>query len=33
LLAFAEGKVKVTGTHRMANGLHTIEIATVEAAS
>jgi type 1 fimbria pilin len=33
LLAFAEGKVKVTGTHRMANGLHTIEIATVEAGS
>jgi type 1 fimbria pilin len=33
LVSFAEGKVKVTGTHRMANGLHTIEIATVEAAS
>lgn len=33
LAAFVEGKVKVTGTHRMASGLHTIEIATVEAAS
>ncbi len=33
LVSFAEGKVKVTGTHRMASGLHTIEIATIEAAS
>jgi type 1 fimbria pilin len=33
LLPFVEGKVKVTGTHRMVSGLHTIEIATVEAAS
>jgi len=33
LMSFVEGKVKVTGTHRMANGLHTIEIATVEAAT
>ena len=33
LLPFAEGKVKVTGTHRMVNGLHTIEVKTVEAAS
>ena len=33
LLSFVEGKVKVTGTHRMASGLHTIEIATIEAAT
>ena len=33
LLPFVEGKVKVTGTHRMASGLHTIEIATIEGAS
>jgi type 1 fimbria pilin len=30
---YAEGKVKVTGTHRMVNGLHTIEIKTVSPAS
>jgi type 1 fimbria pilin len=30
---FAEGKVKITGTHRMSSGLHTIEIKTIEAAS
>lgn len=30
---FAEGRVKVTGTHRMANGIHTIEIKTIAAAS
>ena len=30
---FAEGKVKVTGIHRMASGMHTIEIKTIEAAS
>jgi hypothetical protein len=30
---FAESKVKVTGTHRMVSGLHTIEIKTVEAAT
>ena len=29
LLQHAEGKVKVTGTHRMVNGLHTIEIKSV----
>ena len=33
LVPFAEGKVKVTGTHRMASGLHTIEIETIEVAS
>jgi type 1 fimbria pilin len=33
LMQFTEGKVKVTGTHRMVNGLHTIEIETVEAAT
>lgn len=33
LVPFIEGKVKVTGTHRMQNGLHTIEIETVEAAT
>ena len=33
LLPFVEGKVTVTGTHRMASGLHTIEIETVAAAS
>ena len=31
LLQFTEGQVKVTGTHRMVNGLHTIEIKTVTA--
>ena len=30
---FAEGRVKVTGTHRMSSGLHTIEIKTIEAAT
>jgi hypothetical protein len=30
---FIEGKVKVTGLHRMASGLHTIEIKTVSAAT
>lgn|SRR5262245_18607184 len=30
---FAETRVKVTGTHRMKNGMHTIEIKTVEAAT
>ena len=30
---FAEGKVKVTGTHRMANGMHTIQIKTIVAAT
>ncbi len=30
---YAEAKVKVTGTHRMVNGLHTIEIKTVSPAS
>jgi hypothetical protein len=33
LMDFAESKVKVTGTHRFANGLHTIEIKTVTAAT
>lgn len=33
LLPFVEGEVKVTGTHRMVNGLHTIQIETIEAAS
>lgn len=32
LLQHAEGKVKVTGTHRVVNGLHTIEIKTISAA-
>lgn len=30
---FVEGRVKVTGTHRMSSGLHTIEIKTIEAAT
>ena len=30
---FAEGKVKVTGMHRMVSGLHTIEIKTIAAAT
>jgi len=30
---FAEGKVKVTGTHRMSNGMHTIQIKTIAAAT
>src|SRR6059058_5443865 len=30
---FAEGKVKVTGMHRMVSGLHTIEIKTVSPAT
>jgi type 1 fimbria pilin len=33
LLPFAEGKVKVTGTHRVNHGLHTVEIKTIEAAT
>jgi len=33
LVQFAEAKVKVTGTHRLVSGLHTIEIKTVSAAS
>jgi hypothetical protein len=33
LIPFAEDKVKVTGIHRMASGLHTIEIKTIAAAS
>src|SRR5881394_905282 len=33
LSPFAEGKVKVTGTHRMASGMHTIEIKTIAAAT
>jgi hypothetical protein len=31
LIEFAEAKVKVKGTHRFANGLHTIEIKSVAA--
>jgi predicted lipoprotein with Yx(FWY)xxD motif len=30
---YAEGKVKVTGTHRFVSGLHTIEIKTVSTAT
>jgi hypothetical protein len=30
---FAEGKVKVTGTHRMSSGMHTIQIKTIAAAT
>ena len=30
---FVEGRVKVTGTHRMANGMHTIQIKTIAAAT
>jgi hypothetical protein len=33
LMEFAEAKVQVTGTHRFANGLHTIEIKTISAAT
>ncbi len=33
LIAFAEATVKVKGIHRFANGLHTIEIKSVAAAS
>jgi len=33
LVPFAEEKVKVTGTHRFANGLHTIEIKSIAAAT
>jgi hypothetical protein len=31
LSPFAEGPVKVTGTHRLHAGMHTIEIKTIEA--
>ena len=33
LQQFAEGKVKVTGVPRVVNGLHTIEVKTVAAAT
>ncbi|MGH7569621.1 MAG: hypothetical protein ACREL9_11775 [Gemmatimonadales bacterium] len=33
LQQYAEGKVKVTGVHRFANGMHTIEVKTIAAAS
>lgn len=33
LAPFAEGRVKVTGTHRMTNGMHTIQIKTIAAAT
>ena len=33
LLGFTEGKVKVKGIHRFANGLHTIEIKSITAAT
>lgn len=32
LVPFAEAPVKVTGTHRLRAGMHTIEIKTIEAA-
>lgn len=32
LVPFAEARVKITGTHRMSSGMHTIEIKTIEAA-
>jgi type 1 fimbria pilin len=28
---FAEARVRITGVHRMSNGMHTIEIKTIEA--
>jgi hypothetical protein len=30
---FAEGRVKITGTHRVSGGAHTIEIKTIAAAT
>ena len=33
LIPHAESRVKVSGTHRMVNGLHTIEVKSVEAGS
>ena len=33
LVPFAESPVKVTGTHRLRAGMHTIEIKTIEAAT
>ena len=33
LMPFAEGRVKVTGTHRMSSGMHTIQIKTIAAAT
>lgn len=33
LVPFAESPVKVTGTHRLRAGMHTIEIKTIEAAN
>ena len=33
LVSHAEQKVKISGTHRMQNGLHTIEVKTIEAAT
>lgn len=33
LVPFAEARVKITGTHRMSSGIHTIEMKTIEAAS
>lgn len=33
LLPFVEGEVTVTGMHRTVNGLHTIQIETIKAAS
>lgn len=33
LVPFAEGRVKVTGTHRMQSGMHTIQIKTIAAAT
>ena len=33
LIPHAEQRVKIAGTHRMQNGLHTIEVKTIEAAT
>jgi predicted lipoprotein with Yx(FWY)xxD motif len=33
LLPFVEGEVTVTGLHRLVNGLHTIQIQTIKAAT
>lgn len=33
LVPFAEDKVKVSGTHRFSNGIHTIEITSIAAAT
>jgi hypothetical protein len=33
LVPFVEGKVRVTGKHKLVNGLHTIELKSIAAAS